>query len=220
MNNEKPTYQELQNELDALKKSYQSDINEKIKEIKALKSNVFKSEHALDALPVGVVVYNKEGSVYHYNKYFQSLFGYTIEDVPNVGEWFTVAYPDKKYRDGVKERWFSSIEEYERTGKFTPVEARVKCKDGTYKDIEFGFEAIDDTYLTTFVDLTRRKEIEKAHLQAVEFTEDLINSLPGIFYMYRISGDDARLIKWNINHEKQLGFTSEELLEKSVLTFR
>ncbi len=219
MDNRKPTYQELQDELDALKKSYQQDILEKTKEIEALKSNVFKSEHALDTLPVGVVVYDKEGSVYHYNKYFQYLFGYTIEDVPNVGGWFLVAYPDKKYRDEVKKLWFSSIEEYEQTGKFTPVEARVKCKDGSYKDIEFGFEAIGETYLTTFVNLTKRKEIEKAHLQAVEFTEDLINSLPGIFYMFRLSSDDAKLIKWNINHEKQLGYTAEELLEKSVFDF-
>ncbi len=219
MDKENQTYQELLNELSALKKSYLQELNEKSKKIDALKNQLFKNEHTLDALPVGVVVYDKDGNVHHYNKYFQKLFGYTIDEVPNISEWFLIAYPDNKYRNEVKELWFNSIKDYEVTGKFIPVEARVRCKNDTYKNIEFGFEAIGETYFTTFVDLTRRKEIEKAHVQAVEFTENLINSLPGIFYMYRISEKDARLIKWNKNHEKQLGYTAEELLEKSVFDF-
>jgi PAS domain S-box-containing protein len=187
MDNGKPTYQELFDELEALKKRYRQEIDEKNSQIQALQNKLFKSDLALDALPVGAVVYDKEGIVYRYNKYFTNLFGYTIDEIPNVGDWFPIAYPDENYREEVSKLWFESIEKYKLTGIFAPIEARVKCKDGTFKDIEFGFEAIDETYLTTFVDLTRRKEIEKAHLQAVEFTENLINSLPAIFFMFRIS---------------------------------
>jgi PAS domain S-box-containing protein len=69
------------------------------------------------------------------------------------------------------------------------------------------------------VDLTRRKEIEKAHLQAVEFTEDLINSLPAIFFMFRISGNDAKLVKWNKNYEVKVGYSPDDLIEKSAFDF-
>ena len=219
MENDKLTYEELLAKFEKLKKNYTDQLKAKTNEIQSLKHTIFKSEDALDALPVGVVVYDKDGNVHQYNKFFFKLFGYTIEDVPNVGEWFPVAYPDEKYRKEVSNDWFTAIEDYHNTGEFKPTEARVKCKDGSYKDIEFGFETFGETYLTTFVDLTERKLAEEAHLQAVEFNEDLINSLPAIFFMYGIDGNDARLVKWNKNHETRLGFTQEQLYGKSILDF-
>jgi PAS domain-containing protein len=75
MDNGKPTYQELFDELEALKKRYRQEIDEKNSQIQALQNKLFKSDLALDALPVGAVVYDKEGFVYRYNKYFTKLFG-------------------------------------------------------------------------------------------------------------------------------------------------
>jgi PAS domain S-box-containing protein len=142
MPNMKPTYKELENEISMLRKG------------------IFKNKDVLDALPVGVVVYYENGEVYQYNKHFTKLFGYEHSDVPKVDDWFLLAYPDEEYRNNVSEQWFKRIEDYKKTGKFIPIEALVKCKDGTYKDIEFRFEAIGDIYLTTFVDFSKQKEIE------------------------------------------------------------
>jgi len=215
----KQTYKDLLIEFEKLKKKYLRDIKGKNEEIEALKQAIFKSEDAIDALPVGVVVYDKKGNVSRYNRYFTKLFGYDVQNIPSVKDWFPVAYPDEKYRKEVSNKWFAAIEEYNKTGKFTPVEARVKCKDNSYKDIEFGYEVIGETYLTTFVDLTQRKKAEKAHLKAVEFNDELIDSLPAIFFMYRLDGEDARLIKWNKNHETRLGYSAQELHGKSIFAF-
>lgn len=46
------------------------------------------------------------------------------------------------------------------------------------------------------------------------FSETVLNSLPGIFYLYDI---DDNLIRWNKNHEVLTGFTAEELSKKSML---
>ena len=44
------------------------------------------------------------------------------------------------------------------------------------------------------------------------FPEKVINSLPGIFYIYEKLGDQYFLKRWNDNHIKKLKFPNEELL--------
>jgi len=47
----------------------------------------------------------------------------------------------------------------------------------------------------------------------------IIDFLPGIFYVYRLEGEDFELIHWNLNHEKVTGYSAAELHRKRVLDF-
>ena len=49
--------------------------------------------------------------------------------------------------------------------------------------------------------------------------EEIINFLPGIFYVYELVEDGFELIYWNRNHEIVTGYSSKELLRKRVLDF-
>ena len=42
-----------------------------------------------------------------------------------------------------------------------PMEATVRCADGSTKDIEFHFSHLGDTNLVSFVDITERKRAEQ-----------------------------------------------------------
>ena len=138
------------------------DISERKKAEEELRVSEEKFRSVIEASPVGMAIFDPQNNVQKYNDKFTELFGYTIEDIPNLEDWFPLAYPDEKYRAEVKQKWDTEIEEYLRTNeKFNPIEARVTCKDGSNRDIEFGFEAIGDTFITTFVDLTERKKAEQ-----------------------------------------------------------
>lgn len=63
-----------------------------------------------------------------------------------------------------------------------------------------------------------KKEDENLPLNSI-INENLLNSLPGIFYVYEIIDGTAYLKKWNDNHVTVSGYTPEELLNKKVLTF-
>ncbi len=52
-----------------------------------------------------------------------------------------------------------------------------------------------------------------------EFAERIMNSLPGIFYLYEKVGDSVLLKNWNTNHVKDLGYSHEELLNMSGSEF-
>ncbi len=62
-------------------------------------------------------------------------------------------------------------------------------------------------------DITARKRAEAALLQEKQFSDRLIDSLPGTFYLY---DSELRLRRWNKNHETQSGYTAEELLGKKL----
>ena len=51
------------------------------------------------------------------------------------------------------------------------------------------------------------------------FIKKLIDSLPGIFYLYQVTKDDFKLIGWNKNFETAFGYSASELVNKSVRDF-
>jgi PAS domain-containing protein len=65
-----------------------------------------------------------------------------------------------------------------------------------------------------FTRALKQKQTEKAILQEKKFTETVINSLPGIYYVY---DSDWRMVRWNRNHEILTGFSAEELKGRMVL---
>ncbi len=48
-----------------------------------------------------------------------------------------------------------------------------------------------------------------------EFSAKILDSLPGIFYLYTYP--ELKLIRWNKNHETQLGFTAEEMQNRYIM---
>ncbi len=77
----------------------------------------------------------------------------------------------------------------------------------TYDDL---IEQIRD--LTTEVD-ENKLAISSLRTEQL-FSEKVLNSLPGIFYLY---DEDGNLIRWNKNHETLTGYGPEELPRRSML---
>ena len=57
-------------------------------------------------------------------------------------------------------------------------------------------------------DITERKRAEMELLREKQFTEKLLESLPGIFFLY---DSTCHLKRWNKAHETAMGFTADEL---------
>ncbi len=61
-------------------------------------------------------------------------------------------------------------------------------------------------------DITERKHAEEAFILEQLFNDKLLDSLPGIFYLYTYP--DLRLVRWNKNHEKLLGYGPGEIKDR------
>jgi len=67
----------------------------------------------------------------------------------------------------------------------------------------------------TNLDITDRRLVEDALKHEQLFIEKIIESLPGIFYLYTYP--QLRLVRWNKNHETLLGFTAGEIANRHLM---
>jgi PAS domain S-box-containing protein len=66
------------------------------------------------------------------------------------------------------------------------------------------------------IDITEQRKAAAELLKQKELLESLINSLPGIFYLFDISGE---YLLWNKNHETVPGYSAEEMKKMFPLDF-
>jgi PAS domain S-box-containing protein len=122
------------------------------------------------------------------NYKFTDLFGYTAEDVPDEAHWWPLAYPDSAYRETVKAEWQRRIEKALKLGaEIEPMEAFVRCKDGSSRWIEFHFATLKDTNLVSFVDITDRQQAQLELLESEGRFRLVANTAPVLIWM---SGTD------------------------------
>lgn len=140
------------------------------------------------------------------NEKFTALFGYSIEDVPEVAYWWSLAYPDQEYREAIKSKWQERIAgAIKNRGEIEPMEAQVRCKDGSFRYIEFHFTSLGDTDLVSFVDLTDRKKASDALRESEDRFRSVANTAPVLIWM----SDSDRM--YNYVNEPWLKFTGRTL---------
>jgi PAS domain S-box-containing protein len=141
-----------------------------------LQENEAQIRQLVDFSPVAMAVTSRvEGRAELVNDKFIELFGYTVEDVPDVAHWWPVAYPDETYREEVRSEWEARVERaFQNKTPFEPLEATVLCKDGSRRHVEFCLSSIGEKQLVTFVDLTDRKRAEDALRERERHSQSLL----------------------------------------------
>lgn len=62
--------------------------------------------------------------------------------------------------------------------------------------------------LGCFEDITERKQVEDALAQSRLFTDAVMESVPGLLFVYDV---DGHLVRWNQRNEEMMGYSAEEL---------
>ncbi|GIK25058.1 MAG: hypothetical protein BroJett006_13040 [Betaproteobacteria bacterium] len=95
------------------------------------------------------------------NRRFSELTGYESSDLPDVGHWYRLAYPDAEYRRNVRRDWQAHYERAKDSGgTMPPFEATIRCKNGEERTFDCYLTRFDDRAVVVFVDLTERRRLE------------------------------------------------------------
>ena len=128
-----------------------------------------------------------------------------------IGQTFHWLSPERQ-PDGSDSR--ESIEQAIRAalqGKPQSFEWKTSRHDGSLFDAEVSLTCIepsDGRQLFAIIrQISNRKQAEQELLSEKQLSEDYINSLPGLFYVF----DERRFVKWNNAWEKVTGYSAEEL---------
>ena len=147
-----------------------------------------KFRTVMETSPVPMGILSHEGKLEILNRSFIELFGYTLEDIPDVTTWSVKAYPEEKYRESMLALWLSRINHSRLTGEpFQPMEVRIKTKSGEYRTVEIRHVLLRDIQITTFMDLTVQRQDEQALLKALGELEEKNKEMER--YLYTVSHD-------------------------------
>ncbi len=145
-----------------------SDITERKQTDEALRNSEEKFRTIAETSPLAIYMsVGIEQKAEYINPTFIKLFGYTLEDAPTVADWWPKAYPDETYRRQIVAEWQRKVEKaIETKSEIEPMEVVVTCKDGSKKNISWGFISIGKQNWAFGLDLTDRKRAEEELLKA------------------------------------------------------
>lgn len=125
----------------------------------------FKKLFNLAAIPLGLI--DKDGMMVGINNRFVQTFGYTLEDMSTISEWWQLAYPDPEYRKWVVSTWEAAVQKaLEEKSDIESIEYKVTCKSREVRTVVISGTSINDEVLATFFDITERKQAEETILKA------------------------------------------------------
>lgn len=182
----------------------------------ALRNNEARLHAIINACPIPLAL-NDAKNVTFVNPEFTKRFGYTLDDIPTLADWWPKAYPDPAYRLWVADAWVAAMDKAKHEHDyFEPLELNVSCKDGTTRTVMISAallaDSFTDTHLVILYDVTNRKTAENALQQSVELLQSVIDNIPvRVFWKDR----ESRFLGCNNAFARDAGFThAEQLLGK------
>lgn len=122
--------------------------------------------------PVGIVISDSAENTLYLNPQFTELFGYTLEEIPTVRDWWPRAYPDPALREMVCERWSAAMRHSAATCEpCPPLEYPVVCADGTVRQVEFRAASMGSLNVVFLTDISKRaksESVQRALLRRLE----------------------------------------------------
>ncbi len=107
-------------------------------------------------------------------------------------------------------------------GNFVRLELNFRDRDGHQRVVDFSLKPVFDAdneliyIIPEGRDITDLKRAREEKIREQLFTEAVIESLPGIFY---ICNEKLELIRWNRSFVKSSGYSDQELLHRSLFSF-
>ena len=126
-----------------------------------------KFRSIIDVSPVPMALNDDKFNITYVNPAFSATFGYTLEHIPTLHQWWPQAYPDVSYREQMQQHWNNEMARVNATGEgFRPVQAQVRCLDGTDRQVLASADKLAHTsngeHLVVLYDITSQMKSVQA----------------------------------------------------------
>ena len=193
----------------------QDDISARKRAEAALRAGEARFRQLFDLAPVPLCFVSRDGALVDFNRRFVEAFGYTLEDVPTLSEWWHLAFRDPDYRLESMAAWESAVQRATETGNdIEPIEYRVLCKSGQTRTMVVSGRVLDDHIFTTFFDITERKQAELALAKRAAELQAVVETAADGFWMVDETG---RILAVNDAYAVHSGYSRDELLQMNVM---
>ena len=199
-----------------------TEITERKRAEIQLQASEERLERIVETIPDGIIIVNREGAITYANSSAERILGLTRATITersyNDPKWEITRVDGGPFPD--EDLPFSRVM---RSGQaIYGVEHAIVYPDGRRIILSINATPMHDArgelvgMIASITDITERKQSEAMIKRESEFSKALIDSLPGIFYLY---DEELRFLRWNKNFEKVSGYSGEEIAKMSPLDF-
>ena len=169
----------------------------------------------METSPDGILIISETGKILSYNHHFIDMWGASKAILLTKSDKLLIKSILPKLID--PDAFLSNVEQI-YGDKLAKTHDEVGLVDGRIFDRHSSpLIGEDKTYLGRiwyFRDITFHKTYDQNLNREHEFTNSIMDSLPGLFCIF--SYPDGKLIRWNKQLVSVLGYTPEELMQRSV----
>ena len=163
----------------------------------------------VDSAPLGIALIAEHGRLVLINAAFIRMFGYDLQEIPDVDTWLNRVCPDSGRHGETARRWQLLIERNSAPHPETGL-LKIRRADGQRRDIEFVAEQLPDRrILATFSDITERR-LDEVRLQRA--AKVFSHAREGIV----ITDADGTIVEVNDTFAHITGYTRKEALGKNL----
>lgn len=193
-----------------LRKLIQSN-REALKANTLLQESETKLQTVLDSSTIAVIWSDESGSIEYINHSFTSMFGYTLEDIPTVTQWYSSGLPNAEYRERIMTLWKKNVSESKLYNKpVAPTDVTITCKDGTTRHTILTAAWAGTRLIANIIDMTDHYRYENKIKKLSSALEQAGESI--------IITDKEGTIEYvNPSFTTMLGFSEEEAIGKKPL---
>ena len=179
-------------------------------------------ERIVETIPDGIMIVNREGAITYANSSAERILGLTRATITersyNDPKWSIASVDGSPFPD--ENLPFSRVMSGGQA--VYDVEHAIVYPDGRRIILSINATPMHDAQgeldgmVASITDITDRKQSEAIIKRERDFSNSLIDSLPGVFYLY---DEELRFLRWNKNFEKVSGYTGDEIAKMSPLDF-
>jgi len=163
-----------------------------------------------------VGVFTAEGKLLKVNPSWEKVLGYTQKELLDQG-WSKLIHPDDV------EKTYKEVERQIKGGSLVNFINRYKCKDGTYKTLEWYVTFAEEGIAhATARDITERKRVEEELKESeerqkteLENVEMILKTTQDGFWL--VDASTGHLINVNEAASSMLGYTRKEFLKRGLI---
>ncbi len=188
------------------------DITERKQAEEALRESETRFRTLFEAIPDTVLVHDDEGTILHINEIGAHRLEWSAKDLVGKNLRAIVTLENRaSIADHIKEARKVGWSRFETT--YVSRSGWQIMAEVNERPIKFGKEK---AILSVARDITERKEAERALIREKNFSNAVINSSPGLMFVF---GEKGNIIQWNSNAENVTGYSASEIAKMNVLEF-
>jgi PAS domain S-box-containing protein len=186
-----------------------------------LRQSEIKFRNLLNISPLPLAEVDKDENIIFINKACTSTFGYEIDDITTLKEWWKKAHPDPEYRELISSEWKQELKRSKNSGTpFNSITTNVTCKDNSKKTVvvtaSFFEDKSNESYLVALYDITEQKKYEQALKNINELFSLFIKNSPIYAYIKKVTEKQSIVMFASDSFQEMIGYKGSEIVGKNM----